>query len=442
MTNTTKLPKGGVNPPVELPGPRDPGIANAALPNRATIPLLQHAGRPAIRLVKPGDVVSEGMLVGKADGPRSANVHSSVPGVVAEIREITLSSGERCEALEIDLGGSFDTSGRPRTRRPWQNLPRADLLERIRSAGVVGLGGGGLPTHLKLTPPPGGSCSLLAANGLDCEPSLGADDALLREKPAEIVEGLRICQLLLSPARTVLAVGERSEDLVQDLERTVQQAGMDAQVVALPARYPQGHEQLVVAALEGRPPGADPSCTALNVATLLAVYEAVVLDKPLIQRVLTVTGSTVAHPRNLKVRLGTRVSDLLDECGGDLAQTGKVVMGGPMRGVSISSLDLPVTKRTLGVVTFSTAEARPLQEAACIRCGTCIEVCPWGLEPTRLFKLIRMGEEVQAGREGLGRCTECGCCSYACPSRIPLSAILGEGRRRILGPGDRGGSHG
>jgi electron transport complex protein RnfC len=442
MTDTTRLPKGGVNPPLELPGPRDPGIVNAALPNRATIPLLQHAGRAAIRLVRPGDVVSEGMLVGKADGPRSANVHSSVPGVVAEVLEITLETGERCEALEIDLGGRFETSGRPRPPRPWENLPRSDLLERIRSAGVVGLGGGGLPTHLKLAPPPGGSCTLLAANGLDCEPSLGADDALLREKPAEIVEGLRICHLLLSPARTVLVVSERSEDLVQELERVAQRGGLNAEVVALPARYPQGHEQLVVAALDGKRPGSDPSAVALNVATLFAVYEAVALEKPLIQRILTVTGSTVAQPRNLKVRLGTRVRDLLDECGGDLADTGKVVMGGPMRGASITSLDLPVTKRTLGVVTFSTAEARPPKETACIRCGACIEVCPWGLEPTRLFKLIRMGQDAQAGREGLARCTECGCCSYACPSRIPLSSILGEGRRRMARPGDWGGSNG
>ena len=442
MTDTTKLPKGGVNPPLELPGPRDPGIVNAALPIRATIPLLQHAGRPAIRLVKPGDVVSEGMLVGKPDGPRSAAVHSSVPGVVAEIREITLATGERCEALEIDLGGSFETSGKPRAPRPWENLPRAVLLERIRSAGVVGLGGEGVPTHLKLAPAAAGSCSLLAANGLDCEPSLGADDALLREKPAEIVEGLRICQLLLSPARTVLAVGERSADLVLELERLARRAGMNVEVAALPARYPQGHEQLVVAALDGRRPGSDPSSVALNVATLLAVYEAVALEKPLIERVVTVTGSTVAQPRNLKVRLGTRLSDLLDECGGDLAGTGKVVMGGPMRGVSVASLDLPVTKRTLGIVTFSRVEARRPRETACIRCGSCIEVCPWGLQPTRLFKLIRTGMEARAGEEGLARCTECGCCSYACPSRIPLSAVLGEGRRRILGTGVGGGSNG
>jgi len=438
MTDTTKLPKGGVNPPTELPGPRDHAIVNAALPNRAIIPMLQHVGRPAICTVKRGDTVSEGMLIGRADGPQSANVHASVPGVVAAITEIMLASGERCEAVHIDLGGSFQTSGKPRTARPWKSLGAPELLERIRAAGVVGLGGGAFPTHLKLARTPG-TCTLLAANGLDCEPSLGADDALLREKAPEIVEGIHICQALLSPGRTVLAVSECSADLVPELERVIRDAGVPAQVVVLPARYPQGHEQLVVAALEGRPPRRDPSSVAVNVATLYAMFEAVVLGRPLIDRVLTVTGTTVARPHNLKARLGTRVGDLLEECGMDPARTAKVVLGGPMRGVTVDSLDLPVTKATLGIVAFSRDEAKAPRETACIRCGSCIEVCPWDLNPTRLYKLIRMGDDSQAAVEGLGRCTECGCCSYACPSRIPLSAVLGDGRRRASALGNGGG---
>ena len=437
MTDTTKLPRGGVNPPPELPGPRDPAIANAALPNRAIIPMLQHQGRPALRLVKPGDAVSEGMLIGRADGSQSANVHASVPGVVAAVTEIALATGEKCETVEIDLGGSFETSGRPRTPRPWKGLGAPELLERIRAAGVVGLGGASFPTHLKLARA-AGPCELLAANGLDCEPALGADDALLRERSAEIVEGIHICQVLLSPVRTVLAVSDRSEDLVPGLEGALQRAGVAAQVVVLPSRYPQGHEQLVIAALAGRPPRHDPASVAVNVATLYAMYEAVVMGRPLIDRVVTVTGTTVSRPRNLKVRLGTRVGDLLEECGVDPAQTGKVVVGGPMRGVSVSSLDLPVTKGTLGIVTFSREEARPPKETACIRCGTCVEVCPWGLHPTRLYKLIRVGSHALAAAEGLARCTECGCCSYACPSRIPLSAVIGEGRRRLSASGNGG----
>jgi electron transport complex protein RnfC len=439
MTYPTKLPRGGVDPPAEILVPRGSGIANAAVPPRALIPLLQHSGKPAVCLVKPGDRVREGMLIGKADGSRSAHVHASIPGTVVEIREHSLPTGETCAAVTIELGGEFETSGRPRARREWQRLPRLDLLDRVRAAGVVGLGGGSVPTHLKLAAPPGAPPSILVANGVDSEPSLCADDALLREKPFEVIEGLRICQALLAPARTVIALGERSEDLVPEFERLSLESGMKAEVTVLPSRYPYGQEQLVLESLgagsaRGRPPGAGTSPVVLNVATLFAVFEAVVLDKPLVERVLTLTGNSLAHPQNLKVRFGTAIGDIIDECGGLTSDAGTVVMGGPMRGISVQSLDLPVTKGTAGVVAFGGAAARTRKELPCIRCGSCIEACPWDLVPTRLSKLVRIGDTEAAAREGLSKCTECGCCAYACPSRIPLVAILREGKRALGGP--------
>jgi electron transport complex protein RnfC len=433
-----KLPRGGVDPPAEILVPRGSGIANAAIPPRALIPLLQHAGKPAICLVKTGDRVREGMLIGKADGSRSANVHASIPGIVVEVREHSLPTGESCTAVAIELGGEFETSGRPRARREWQRLSRLDLLDRIRAAGVVGLGGGSLPTHLKLAAPPGAAPAILVANGVESEPSLCADDALLREKGSEVLEGLRICQALLTPARTVIALGEHSEDLVPEFERLVRETCTSADVAVLPSRYPYGHEQLVLAALgagplSSRPPGAGMSPTVLNVATLFAVFEAVVLDKPLVERVLTLTGTSLSHPQNLKVRFGTAIRDLIEECGGLTSEAGKIVMGGPMRGVSVDSLDLPVTKGIAGIVAFGGPAARQRPELPCIRCGSCIEACPWDLVPTRLSKLVRMGDTAAAAREGLSRCTECGCCAYACPSRIPLVAILREGKRAMGG---------
>ena len=435
MTHPTKLPRGGVNPPTEVRVPRGAVIVNAVIPSRALIPLLQHTGKAAVCLVKPGDRVKEGMLIGKADGSGSAHVHASIPGIVLEVREIRLPSGEVCTAVAIELGGEFETSGKPRARREWEGLARLDLLDRIRTAGVVGLGGESLPTHLKLAVPPGSSSPLLVANGVDAEPSMNADDALLREKAGEIAEGLRVCQALLRPARTIIALGEHSEDLVPELEGILRQSGMKAEVTVLPSRYPHGHEQLVLAALEGKPPGSRTNATVLNVATLFAVFEAVLLGKPLIERVLTVTGSAVAQPHNLKARFGTCINDLLDECGGLTSQPGKIVMGGPMRGVSVDSLSVPVTKGTSGIVAFGMANARPGVELPCIRCGNCIEACPWDLVPTRLSKLIRMGDAAAAAREGLARCTECGCCAYACPSRIPLVAVLRDGKRALLSDG-------
>lgn len=428
MTHSNSLLRGGVNPPDSSLISREAAIANAVVPSIAVIPMLQHSGRAAICVVKPGDDVREGMLIGRADGVRSANVHSSIPGRVVEVRRLPPREG--CDAVVIELGGEFDRSGKPRTLHGWEKLSRIDLLGKIQSAGVVGLGGELVPTHLKLAKTPGKAGSLLVANGIDCEPSLSADYALMREKPGEIVEGLRICQALVGAARVVLALGEDAEGLVPEFERAFKRTSLQCEIALMPSRYPQGNEQLVLSSLDGaRPSGPRASSVVLNVATLFAVYEAVVMDKPLIERVLTVTGMPVAAPRNLKARLGTPVGDLFDDCGGLTRQPGKIVVGGPMRGVAIASLDVPVTKGTAGVTAFAGAEARTPREWPCIHCGICVEVCPWDLIPTRLHKLIQQGEVETAMSEGLSRCTECGCCAFACPSHIPLVDILRTGKR-------------
>ena len=430
MTHANSLPRGGVNPPDSSLISREAPIANAVVPSVAVIPMLQHMGRAAVCVVKPGDLVREGMLIGRADGVRSANVHSSIPGRVVEVRRLALSEGAPCDAVVIELGGEFDRSGRARTLRGWEKLSRIDLLGKIQSAGVVGLGGELVPTHLKLAVTPNRPGSLLVANGIDCEPSLSADYALMREKPGEIVEALRICQTLVGAARVVIALGEDAEGLVPEFERALKRTGLQCEIALMPSRYPQGNEQLVLSSLDGaRPSGPRAASLVLNVATLYAVYEAVVMDAPLIERVVTVTGAPVAAPRNLKARLGTPVADLFDDCGGLSTQPGKIVVGGPMRGVAIASLDVPVTKGTTGVTAFAGAEARTRREWPCIHCGICVEVCPWDLVPTRLHKLIQQGEVETAMREGLGRCTECGCCAFACPSHIPLVDILRTGKR-------------
>jgi electron transport complex protein RnfC len=434
MKHAKNLERGGVNPPDDSLITRSAPITNAAVPSLAVIPMLQHAGAPARCLVAPGDLVREGMLIGRAEGPRSANVHSSIPGRVVEIREMH-GPGAGCQAVVVELGGEFDRSGRIHGIRRWDHLKAVDLLEKIQAAGVVGLGGELMPTHLKLAVPPGRKVALFAANGVDGEPSLSADYALMREKPAEIVEAMRICRSLLEPQRTVLAIGEGSQELAHAFESLCADLpGFEVAIV--PSRYPLGNEELLVASLStgetGRPK-SDGATVVLNVATLYAIYEAIVLEKPLIDRVVTVSGLPVASPRNVKARVGTRIGDLFDECGGLDGLPGKIVIGGPMRGVAIASLDEPVTKAAVGVTVFSRAEARTRREWPCIRCGACIEACPWELEPTRLAKLIRQGAVNSALRDGLARCTECGCCAFACPSRIPLAAVLAGGKLAGLG---------
>jgi electron transport complex protein RnfC len=417
-----------VIPPDNELVPRSAAVVNAALPSLAVIPMLQHDGPPAHCLVKEGDLVREGMLIGKADGPLSANVHSSIPGRVIEVRPVDLPDGQRSNAVVIELGGEFDRSGKRIAPRAWENRASVDLLGAVQAAGVVGLGGGQLPTHLKLASAPGETIELCVANGVDSEPSLNADYVLMRDRSAEIVEALRICGRILDARRLMLALGEHAEDLVPSFERALKEQGVACELLLLPSRYPQGNEQLVLASVDG---GAHPPRHArrvLNVATLYAVWEAVVLGKPLIERVLTVTGGAVAAPGNLKVRMGTNIGELFEECGGFSSPPAKIVVGGPMRGCAVPSTDVPVTKGTSGVVAFSRREAKPRPEWPCIRCGSCVEACPWDLVPMRLYKLVEQGEPQRAMQEGLGRCTECGCCAFACPSNIPLVVGLRAGK--------------
>jgi Na+-translocating ferredoxin:NAD+ oxidoreductase subunit C len=424
MTNTRNLPRGGVIPPNDSLRSRSAGISNAAVPSHALIPLLQHDGSPARCLVKPGDVVQEAMLIGAADGPVSANVHASIPGTVTDVRTITLPGGVSCEAVAIDLGGEFGTSGRPRPRVEWTSMARHDVLARIQKAGVVSLGADAAPAHLRLSTQRPGGIGALVANGVDSEPSLSAGYALLLERPEAIAEALRICRHLLGAERVVLAVAEDAGDLVPLLERSFKGTQAATEIALLPDRYPWGHEQLVTSRLGIR---AEPH-VVIDIATLHAIYEAVVLDKPLIERVLTVAGPAVERPRNLKVRIGTRLADVLEDCGGLIAEPGKVVVGGPMTGLAVDTLETPVTKSTSGVIAIDRDGARVRPQWPCVRCGACLDVCPWGLAPTRLYKLLRAGLPDAAADEGLGLCTECGCCSFACPSRLRLAASFHDAR--------------
>jgi len=406
--------------------------------------MLQHAGQPARCLVRPGDKVQEGMLIGKAEGASSANVHSSIPGIVTRVSEVPGADGIASVAALIEFGGEFDRTGKPSAATEWEKLPRAELLGRIRSCGVVGLGGGLLPTHLKLAPGAERRTVFLVANGIECEPSLHADVSLMREKSRQVVAGMRICQRILEATRMVLAISESSREELEPLFREA--SGKDElEIVALSGRYPQGHEDLVRKAILSRDSlsnggaagGGAGTCIILNVATLYAVFEAVVMQRPLIERYVTVTGSAVRRPGVLKVRIGTRLGDLFEECGGLMEPPGKVVVGGPMRGISVASLDFPVTKGVAGVMAFTRAEARPGFALPCIRCGACVEACPWELVPTRLNKLVERGDVTTALAEGLSSCTECGCCAYACPSRIPLVDTLRRGKR-LGAVGDHG----
>lgn len=416
---------GGIHPPDSKRYSRDAPIRNAPVPARVVIPLHQHMGLPAECVVNPGDRVREGMLIGRAAGAFSASVHSSIPGVVREVGEMYLPTGVRSRTVVIELEGEFDHSGKGGHPRPWEDLPAAGLLQLIREKGIVGLGGAAFPTVLKYTVREGSRVQTFVVNGVECEPYLTADHRLMLEKTDEVLEGARIAQRILQPDRVIVAVEENKPDAIARMRERVSARGLGFEVIPLEVRYPQGDEKQLLQALLGRevPSGGLPldiGAVVSNVGTVFAIYEAVALDKPLIDRVVTVSGSIVRQPSNLKVRLGASIGELIEECGGFTEPPARLLAGGPMMGFAMMGLDSPVTKGTSGVVALARRETRRPQETPCISCGRCLRACPLALRPTVIYKWVDHGEYDAALEEGLMDCKECGCCAYVCPAHIPL----------------------
>ncbi len=433
MSRSLTFARGGVEPldfkslTSHLP------IANAHIPAVAVVPLRQHAGAPAVALVSPGDRVREGMLIARADGYLSANIHSPVPGLVREAGELTMPGGGRSRTVVIECAGEFDRSGKILNRMPWEGLDAATLNALLAEMGVVGLGGEGCPVHAKYAACEGRPVETLIVNGVECEPYLTGDHRLMLEKPAEILEGASIVQKITGARAVIIAVEENKADAVAVLREKIAEKALPFALAAVQAKYPQGEAGLLRHVLLGeraaRPATPGARTIVSNVDTVFAVYEAVVWRKPLIERVVTVSGSAVVRPSNVKARIGTKIGELFDDCGGFTEPPGRIVMGGPLLGSAVVDLDTPLTKLTTGLIALNRREAAVSADHACIRCGRCIRACPWGLAPTSIVKLLKRERIAEAIEEGLNDCEECGCCAYVCPARIPLLAYFKKGKR-------------
>ena len=432
MSILKTFPMGGIYPREMKEATRDKPVWNASVPVVSIVPLLQHLGTPAECLVGPGDTVREGMLIGRSSGHAGSQIHSPVPGTVRELREIHLSGGRKSPAVVIDMGGEFDRLGKSARVYPWVDVPRKQLLAIIADKGVVGMGSG-LPTHLKLSIPRGRRAEILIINGAECEPYITADHRIMVEKAAELAEGARVAAKILECSRIVIAVQAEKKEALEAVERAAETAGSRAEIMALRSKFPQGDEKLLIKAVTGRevPSGGsslDTGAVVINIGTLFSLYEAVVLQKPVIDRVLTVAGGAIRNPGNLKVRIGTPLSDLIEECGGFVEEPEKIVIGGPMMGNTVYDPATPVTKITSGVLFLTSREIRNSRRTNCLNCGRCIACCPMGLDPAALHKWVDHADFEVAFRAGILDCRECGCCGYVCPARIPLVQGLRVGK--------------
>lgn len=433
---------GGVHPAENKLSAGSP-IREAALPKQAVFSMFQHIGAPAKPVVQKGDTVKVGTLLAEAGGFVSAPVYSSVSGKVNKIDAVVDASGTRRMAVIVDVEGDEweETIDRSKNLVRLSDRPDLDsktIVEKIKNAGIVGMGGATFPCHVKLTPPPGSKAECVIINAVECEPYLTADHRLMLEHPEEILVGVDIIMKAVNVTKGYIGIENNKQDAIRLMtEKAKQYPGIE--VVPLKVKYPQGGEKQLIDAVIGRqvpaPPAIPISVGAVvqNVGTAFAIYEAVMKNKPLIDRVITVTGKSVQNPSNLLARIGTPFQQLIDECGGLPQDTGKIIGGGPMMGKALLSLDVPMTKGSSGLLIMNQKEARRTEPQPCIRCAKCVSACPMGLEPYLLSKLAAMEEWEVAEKNDIVSCIECGSCQFTCPSNRPLLDMIRLGKTTVMG---------
>lgn len=412
-------------------------ITEVPLPKKAVIPLVQHIGAPAKALVVKGDKVKVGQLIAEAGGFVSANIHSPVSGTVTKVDSTVDAWGLRMPAIFIDVEGDewmpeIDRSDELNTIC---KLEAKEIIEKIKAAGIVGLGGACFPTHVKLMPPPGKKAEVLVVNGVECEPYLTCDHQLMLEKGEEIMVGIQILMRALDIKKAVIGIENNKTDAIKLMQK-LSSRYLGVSVEPLKLRYPQGGEKQLIDACISRqvPSGALPievGAVVDNVATIFAVYEAVQKNKPLISRVMTVTGKDVKNPGNYSVRFGTSLSEVLEFAGGIPQSTGKIIGGGPMMGRAMNNVDMPTNKRVSGVLMLTKEESCRKEPSACIRCAKCVSACPMGLEPYLLSKLAALSRFDEMEKHNVMDCIDCGCCQFTCPSNRPLLDYIRMGKAQV-----------
>ncbi|MDY2607133.1 MAG: electron transport complex subunit RsxC [Lachnospiraceae bacterium] len=427
--------KGGIHPYEGKELSKDKAIAEYLPKGDVAISMSQHIGAPAKPVVNVGDYVLTGQLIGEASGFISANVHSSVSGKVKAIEPRMLVNGSKATCIIIENDGKFDEVEFEKPKI-LEELSKAEIVELVKKAGVVGMGGAGFPTNVKLSPKEPDKIDYVIVNGAECEPYLTSDYRRLIEEPEVVVSGLKVMLKLFDNAKGIIAVEDNKPDAIAKLKELVK-AEDRIEVKTLYTKYPQGAERMLINVVTGRKINssmlpADVGCVVDNVDTVFAIKSAVIDGRPLIKRVITVTGDAINEPQNFLVRTGTNHGELIDAAGGFKEEPEKIISGGPMMGMAMSTIDVPVTKTSSALLCYIKDPLSKVNETNCINCGRCVSVCPGRIIPTRLAEFSERGDMENFVKYNGLECCECGCCSYICPAKRNLTQAIKSMRKQVL----------
>jgi len=413
--------RGGIHPNDNKRFTASMPIEIALLPSKVIIPVRQHIGAPCSPIVAKGDLVKKGQVIANSPAFVSSPVHASLSGVVTDVNEYPHPVFGKCISIVIENDGKDEWIEGIPVERDWEKLNGNEIKDIIKEAGIVGMGGATFPTHVKLSPPKEKKIDTLIINAAECEPYLTADHRMMLEHSDKIVFGVKIVMKVLGVQKAFIGIEDNKPDAVIVMKKAFE--GTTVEVVAIPTKYPQGAEKMLIKVLADRevPSGSlpmDVGVVVQNVGTIVAISDAVVNGIPLIQRVTTITGSAIKQPKNLLLRLGTSFKDAIDNCGGFVEKPAKVIMGGPMMGFAQSNLDISIIKGVSGILALTEKDINNGTQSPCIRCGKCVSVCPCGLNPSMLSILGEkdMYEEAKL-EQNLFDCAECGSCVYVCPAK-------------------------
>lgn len=426
---------GGIHPYDGKDLSKDKPIKEVLPKGDLVYPLSQHIGAPATAIVKKGDKVLVGQKIAEATGFVSAPIYATVSGTVKAVEPRRVVTGDNVMSIVVENDGAYEEVEWPAVK-PFEELTREEKIDMIKEAGIVGMGGAGFPTFIKLSPKEPEKIEYVIVNCAECEPYLTSDYRKMMEEPEKLIGGLKVSLSLFENARGILAVEDNKPDCVELLKKLTKDEPKIT-VKALKTKYPQGSERHLIYATTGRAINssqlpADAGCVVNNVDTVIAIYNAVMEGKPLMYRIVTVTGDAIANPRNFKVRIGTNYNELIEEAGGFNQQPEKIVSGGPMMGFGIFDLNVPTTKTSSALLCMTKDEVAAMQPSACINCGKCVEVCPGRVVPSKLADYAEnYNEEAFVKNNGM-ECCECGCCSYVCPAKRPLTQVIKSMRKMQL----------